>query len=286
MAVIGAGVMGSQIALLLAKAGYQVSLYSRTQATLDKALQTMKAKLPTLLGKPADAPELAQIIGRIAVTTSVPRAVAGAQIVIESVDENLELKRNLFKQLDENTGAETILISNTSQLNITEIASATQRPDKVIGIHFFQPVGTSKLVEVVRGTFTSDTTLNTAIALAQKLGKETAVCKDFSFGFLANRAYTAMILEAVQMVWERVAPPVDIDKALKLSHGLPIGPLELGDYVGVWRILAMSENEKIKAMGAEKGQLHPLIRMMTRAGYNGGKGAKGIYAFYKEVMQI
>ncbi len=111
-----------------------------------------------------------------------------------------------------------------------------------------------------------------------------SIGKDFSFGFLANRAYTAMILESVQMVWERVASPEDIDKALKLGYGLPIGPLELGDSIGVWKILAMSEGDRVREVGPEKGYLPPLIRMMVRAGYVGGKGKKGIYDFYREIL--
>jgi 3-hydroxybutyryl-CoA dehydrogenase len=141
------------------------------------------------------------------------------------------------------------------------------------------------LVEVVRGALTSNETIDTITRLSQKLGKEPLICKDSSFGFLANRAYTPLLLESVQMVWERVASPEDIDRALKLGYGLPIGPLELGDRIGVWKILAMSEGDRMREVGPEKGNLHPMIRMMVRAGYIGGIGKKGIYDFYKEVLK-
>jgi 3-hydroxybutyryl-CoA dehydrogenase len=201
------------------------------------------------------------------------------------VFENLDLKKDVFRQLDENTPPDSILASNTSNLNITEIASVTKRMDKVAGMHFFNHVSVVKLVEVVRGSLTSDETIDITINLSKKLGKEPMVCKDFSFGFLANRAYTPMILESVQMVWERVASPEEIDKALKLGYGLPIGPLELSDLIGGWKILAMSEADRMREEGPAKGHLHPLIRMMVRAGYVGGKGKKGIYDFYKEILE-
>jgi 3-hydroxybutyryl-CoA dehydrogenase len=228
--------------------------------------------------------EIDAVVGRIKGTANLFEAVEDADFVQECVFENLDLKQNVFKQLDEKTPPHSILASNTSNLNITEIASVTKRADKVVGMHFFNPVSIVKLIEVVRGSFTSDETIETILALSRKLGKEPILCKDFSFGFLANRAYTPMFLEAIQMVWERVAPPEDIDKALKLGYGLPIGPLELGDLIGAWKILAMSEEDRMKEVGPEKGHLHPLIRMMVRAGYIGGKGKKGVYDFYKEVL--
>jgi 3-hydroxybutyryl-CoA dehydrogenase len=230
--------------------------------------------------------EMDKVVRRIKGTANLLEAVENADFIIECVFENLDLKKNVFRQLDENTPPDSILASNTSNLNITEIASATKRADKVVGLHFFNPVSIVKLVEVVQGSSTSNETIEMILALSRKLGKEPILCKDFSFGFLANRAYTPMILEAVQMVWERVASPEDIDKALKLGYGLPIGPLELSDLIGGWKIFAMSEADRIREVGPEKGHLHPLIRMMVRAGYNGGKGKKGIYDFYKEVLEV
>jgi 3-hydroxybutyryl-CoA dehydrogenase len=151
-------------------------------------------------------------------------------------------------------------------------------------MHFSNPVGVMKLVEVVRGTLTSDETVELVCALSKKLGKDPVVCMDFSFGFVANRAYRALRMEAVQMLWERVASPQDIDKALKLGYNLPMGPLELGDFSGAWGTYAVSEEDAMREMGPEKGRLHPLIRMMVRAGYTGGRHGKGIYAFWDEMM--
>ena len=147
-----------------------------------------------------------------------------------------------------------------------------------MGTHFFTPVSVMKLVEVVKGACTSDKTVRLACDLARKLGKEPILCRDTSYGFLANRAYTAMMNEAIQMVWERIAPPVEIDKAVKLGYNLPIGPLELMDYAGSWQIFVASEKDRMRELGPEKGSLHPLVRMMDRAGYN------NVYDFWKDIL--
>jgi 3-hydroxybutyryl-CoA dehydrogenase len=196
----------------------------------------------------------------------------------------MAVKKEIFKQVDRDARPTTILATNTSQLNISEIASVTNRRDKVVGMHFFNPVAIMKLVEIVKGPLTAEETVKTASDLGKKVNKEPVVCKDFSFGFLANRAYQAMAFEAIQMLWERAATPEEIDKAMKLGYNLPMGPLELEDYTGAYALWAASEPEAMREMGPEKGHLHPLVRMMVRAGYPGGQGKKGIYAFYKDVM--
>ena len=164
------------------------------------------------------------------------------------------------------------------------MASATKRPGKVVGVHFFNPVAMTRLVEVVKGVHTSDETVEVTCGLARKLEKEPVVCRDTSFGFLANRAYASMWREVLQMVWERVASPEEIDKALKLGYNLPVGPLELGDMIGGWAVTASLEQDSIRELGPEKGCLHPLLRAMARAGYTGGPGKKGIYDFWREVL--
>ena len=288
VAVIGAGTMGSQITQLFAQVGgYPVNMYDLNDELLNQGIRSISENLQRyFVEKGSMTPgAMDKVAGRIRGTTNLLEAVEHANFVVECVFENLDLKKNVFKELDENAPSDSILASNTSNLNITEIATATKRADKVVGMHFFNPVSIVKLVEVVQGSFTSDETIEMTMSLSRKLGKEPLVCKDFSFGFLANRAYTAMILESVQMVYERVASPQDIDKALKLGYGLPIGPLELGDRIGVWKILAMSEADRIREVGPDKGYLHPLIRMMVRAGYTGGKGKKGIYDFYREILK-
>ncbi len=285
--VIGGGTMGSQIAELLSNVGgYDVMLWSRKDETVKRGLDAIEQRMKKFFvdkDKMSQA-QMDEIVGRIKGTTNISDAVKNADCVIESVAENLDIKKEVYQKLDENAPAESILASNSSQLNITEMASATNRPDKVLGMHFSNPVGVMKLVEVVRGTLTSNETVDLVCALSKKLGKEPVVCKDFSFGFVANRAYRALRMEAIQMLWERVASPEDIDKALKLGYNLPMGPLELGDFSGAWGTYAVSEADAIREMGPEKGHLHPLIRMMVRAGYTGGRQGKGIYAFWEDMM--
>ncbi len=287
VAVIGAGAMGAQIAQLFSQVGgYPVILNDVNDELVNRGLQSIREGLKRYYVDKGQmtAGEMEAVVKRISVEANLAEAVKNADFVVEAVFENLGLKKNVFRQLDQSAPPDAILASSTSNFNITEIASATGRTDRVVGMHFFNPVSISRMVEVVRGSFTSDETVETAMDLTRRLGKEPLVCWDFSYGFLANRAYTAMALEGVQMVWERVAPPQDIDKALKLAYGLPIGPLELFDRLGVWRIIAMSEEEKMRELGPEKGHLHPMVRMMARAGYTGGGGQKGIYDFYAEVL--
>jgi 3-hydroxybutyryl-CoA dehydrogenase len=167
---------------------------------------------------------------------------------------------------------------------MTAVANVTGRPDKVVGMHFFEPTLVMKLIEVVRGAITSNETVEVTIALAKKLGKEPIICKGYSFGHLANRAYFGMLDEAVQMLWERVGSPEDIDKALKMGYNLPMGPFEVGDFAGFWGLLASAEQDRMREAGPIKGHLHPLLRMMAEAGYSGGPGNKGIYDFYRDVL--
>lgn len=285
--VIGGGTMGSQIAELLSNVGgYDVMLWSRKDETVKRGLDAIEQRMKKFFvdkDKMSQA-QMDEIVGRIKGTTNISDAVKNADCVIESVAENLAIKKEVYQKLDESAPAASILASNTSQMNITEIASITNRPDKVLGIHFFNPVGVMKLVEIVRGTLTSDETMEVSCALVQKLGKEYVICKDFSYGFIGNRVYRALRMEAIQMVWERVASPEDIDKTMKMGFNFPMGPLELGDFSGAWGTYAVSEADAIREMGPEKGQLHPLIRMMVRAGYTGGRQGKGIYAFWEDMM--
>jgi 3-hydroxybutyryl-CoA dehydrogenase len=286
VAVIGAGNMGSQIAQQLAHVGgYKVMLMDVSEELVNLGLGGIRSRLQRFFvekGKMTKE-EMDETIARIKGTTKIAEAVKETDLVIESVFERLDIKKEVFREVDQNAPPHTIIASNSSTLNITEISSDTGRKDKAVGMHFFNPVAVMKLVEVVRGAFTSDETVAIICDLARKLGKEPVVCKDYSFGFLANRAYGAMNREAVEMVWERVASPEDIDKALKLGYNLPIGPLELDDMMGGWKLKADSEADRIRELG-EKGRLHPLIKIMVRAGYTGGPGKKGIYDFWKEVM--
>jgi 3-hydroxybutyryl-CoA dehydrogenase len=287
VSVIGAGGMGSQLTQILSLVGgFNVTMTDVKQEIVTNGIGSIKSALTKHFvekGKMTND-QMCKVMERIKGTASISDAVKSADFVIEAAFESMEVKKNIFRQLSEHAPSHTILSTNTSFLNISEMASATNRPDRVIGMHFFNPVSVMKLVEVVKGTLTSKNTTDTTFELAKKLGKEPIVCKDFSFGFLANRAYIPMQIEGIKMVWECVAPPADIDKALKLGYNLPIGPLELGDMVGTWALLASSEDDKCRELGDQEGHLHPLIRMMIRAGFGGGRGKKGVYAFYDEIF--
>ncbi len=279
--VIGAGTMGAQIAEVLSRmGGYEVSMVDINDDLVRKGFQSIDQRLERFFvskGK-LTAEEKKNILNRIKGTTSLEEASKAADLIIEAAVEKMALKKEIFRKLDESAPARAILASNTSYLNISEMASATKRPEKVVGIHFFNPVAVMQLVEVVRGGRTSHETVEVACDLAKKLGKEPVVCRDISYGFLANRAYRAMVEEATQMVWERVASPEEIDKALRLGYSLPLGPLELADMVGGWSIRVSSEEDAVRELGPEKGRLHPLTRAMVRAGY------MKIYDYWKDVL--
>jgi 3-hydroxybutyryl-CoA dehydrogenase len=279
--VIGAGTMGAQIAEVLSRmGGYEVNMVDINDDLVRKGFESINQRLERFFvskGK-LTTEEKKNILNRIKGFTNLEEASKGSDLVIEAAVEKMALKKDIFKKLDESAPVHTILASNTSYLNISEMASATKRPGKVVGIHFFNPVAVMQLVEVVRGGRTSNETIEVACELARRLGKEPVVCRDISYGFLANRAYRAMVEEATQMVWERVASPEEIDKALKLGYNLPMGPLELADMVGGWSIRVSSEEDAVRELGPEKGRLHPLTRAMVRAGY------MKIYDYWKEVL--
>jgi len=279
--------MGNQIAEILVRlGGYSVNINDINMDFVNKGISSIDNRLEKFFvakGK-MTADEKNKLLGAIKGTDRIEEAAHDADFVIEAVIEDLTLKKEIFKKLDVAAPPGVVLASNTSYLNITDMASVTRRPELVVGMHFFNPVAMMKLVEVVRGTNTSDVTVELVRDLAIKLGKEPAVCRDTSYGFLANRAYRGLSNECVQMVWERVASPADIDKALKLGYNLPLGPFEVADMTGSWALRASSEEDAIRELGSEKGKLHPLVRMMVRAGYTGGAGKKGIYAFWQEVL--
>jgi len=281
IAVIGAGTMGAQIAGILSHIGrYEVRMVDINDELLRKGFQSINERLERFFvskGK-LSSEDKNMILNRIKGYTEIGEAANGIDLVIEAVIEKMFLKKEVFKKVDERAPAHAILASNTSSLNISEMAGATNRPEKVVGIHFFNPVTVMQLVEVIRGARTSAETIEIACGLAKKLGKEPVVCIDTSYGFLANRIYRGMMEEAVQAVWERVASPQEIDKAMKLGYNLPMGPLELGDMINVWSIRATSEEDAIRELGPVKGHLHPLIRAMVRARYT------KIYDYWNDVL--
>ena len=281
MAVIGAGMMGSQITEILSRIGsYEINLVDITDELVKKGIDSIEGRLERFFvakGK-LTADEKKSVMERIKSFIDLEKAVQDDDFVIEAVTEDLGLKKDIFEKLDKHAPSHAILASNTSFQNISEMASVTRRLEKVVGMHFFNPVSVMKLIEVVRGSHTSDETVESACDLSLKLGKEPVRCRDSSYGFLANRAYITLAKEALQMVWERVAPPDEIDKALKLGYNLPMGPLEVMDFTGTWQILVASEQDAMRELGPEKGSLHPLIRMMDRAGYT------KIYDFWKDIL--
>ncbi|MBI2857077.1 MAG: 3-hydroxyacyl-CoA dehydrogenase family protein [Chloroflexi bacterium] len=284
--VVGSGLMGAQIAEYFARVGgYTVVMWDMNDQLLQKGFEAIRASHKNFFvekGK-LTAEQAEQVVDRIKGVTALAEA-ASSDFVVEAVLENMAVKHSVFKQLDEAAPPDTTLASNTSALNISDIASVTRRPQKVVGMHFFNPVAMMKLVEVVKGTLTSEDTVRLTRDLALKLEKDPVVCKDASYGFIANRIYRALRAEALKLVWERVATPRDIDKAMKLGYNLPMGPLELGDMTGAWGIAVASEADAIREQGPVEGRVHPLVRMMVRAGYTGGRGKKGIHAFWDEVL--
>ncbi len=285
VAVIGAGNMGAQIAQLVSQiGGYPVVMMDVNDELVGKGLQRQRDNLQRYFvdRNKITANEMQAIIGRIKGTTSIPEAVRSADFVIEAAFENLELKKDIFKQLDEAAPPHAILATNTSNLSVTEMASATKRPDKVAGMHFFNPPLVMKLVEVVRAPLTSEETSTTVYEMVKKLGREPVYCRD-SYGFLANRAARGN-REAIELLWAHIATPEDIDKAIRLGYNRPMGPLELGDLTGAWSIMVYGEEDTIRELGEAKGRVHPLVRMMVRAGYTGGPGKKGIYDFWRDVL--
>ncbi|MDD4876925.1 MAG: 3-hydroxyacyl-CoA dehydrogenase family protein [Dehalococcoidales bacterium] len=287
VAIIGSGNMGAQIAQLCAQVGgFQVVMTDMSQELVDAGLKRQRDSLQKYFvdkGK-MTTDQMKEVLSRIRGTAKLAEGVSKADLIIEAVFENMALKKDIFKQLDAAATPHAILATNTSYLSVTEIASVTKRPEKIAGMHFFNPPAVMKLVEVVRAVLTSPETSGIIFDLAKKLNKEPIYCRD-TYGFLANRAATITgVDDAVELMWTHAAPPADIDRAVKLGFNHPMGPLELGDLTGDWAIRVFGEEDRIKELGFEKGHVHPMIRMMVRAGYTGGPGKKGVYDFWKEVL--
>lgn len=289
IAIIGSGNMGSGIAELLSRiGGYTVTMCDTSEDLVKRAKDIQRNNLQKRFvdKERMTAEEMEAVLGRISTTTEIAEAASKADFIIEAVFEDMNVKKPIFKQLDEAAPPQTIIVTNTSYLSVTELASQTKRPEKVAGMHFFNPPGVMKLVEVVRAALTSEETAKIVFDLAAKLEKEPVYCRD-TYGFLANRAAVSSAFlnnDAVELVWAHIAPPEDIDKAVKLGYNRPMGPLELGDLIGSWEHAVNLENENIREFGWEIGHVHPLIKMMVRAGYTGGIGKKGIYDFWNDVL--
>jgi len=253
-------------------------MYDIKQEFIDKGLNNIKGNLKRSVEKgKISQDEADKILRRITTTIDLKQAAKDVDFVIEAAPENMEIKKQVFKDLDEFTPKNAILASNTSSLSITEIASATKRPEKVVGMHFFNPAPVMKLVEVVKGHLTSQETVETVKELAKKLGKTPVECKD-SPGFIANRICVPMINEAITALQEGIASKEDIDLAVKLGYNHPMGPLELADLIGLDIILAIMETY-YKEFNDPKYRPATLLKQMVRAGLLGRKTGKGFYQY-------
>ena len=278
IAVIGAGTMGNGIAHVFAQSGYQVTLIDLSQEALEKALRTITKNLDRQLAKDKiSAEDKAQTLDRISVNTNMDSGVQGAELIVEAATENTDLKLKIFKQLDELADENTILATNTSSISITQIAAVTDRPDKVIGMHFMNPVPVMKLVEIIRGYSTSDEVTAAIMSLSKSLNKIPVEVNDYP-GFVANRILMPMINEAICTLHEGVAGVEEIDTVMKLGMAHPMGPLQLADFIGLDVCLAILEVLH-DGFGNPKYAPCPLLVNMVTAGKKGVKSGEGFYSW-------
>ena len=278
VAVIGAGTMGNGIAHTFAQFGYKVALIDLSQTSLDKGLATIIKNLDRQVAKEAiSEAEKAATLSNITSYTSIEEGVKNVHLVVEAATENIDLKLKIFADLDKFTDSNVILASNTSSISITKIASVTSRPEKVIGMHFMNPVPVMKLVEIIRGYSTTDEVTNTIIDLSRKLNKVPVEVNDYP-GFVANRILMPMINEAIYTLYEGVAGVEEIDTVMKLGMAHPMGPLQLADFIGLDVCLAILEVLH-NGFGNPKYAPCPLLVNMVVAGKKGVKSGEGFYSW-------
>ncbi|TET41535.1 MAG: 3-hydroxyacyl-CoA dehydrogenase family protein [Dehalococcoidia bacterium] len=277
--VIGSGTMGSGIAQVSAQAGYETTIIDVKQEFLDRGLGIIKASLVKFVQKEKmKQKEMNEALAKLRTSIDMKNAVKDADYVIEAVFERAEVKLPIFGQLEEVCPRETILASNTSGIPVSLLASATRRPEKVIGTHFMNPVPLMKGVEIVKTLLTSEETVEVSLDFIKSLGKETVVVKD-SPGFVTNRIITLVMNEAAKLLEENLASIEDIDKIEKLSHNWPMGPFELADMVGIDVLIDLLEGI-YQQTGWERYKPAPLLKRMVEIGYTGKKVGKGFYQLF------
>jgi 3-hydroxybutyryl-CoA dehydrogenase len=285
IAVIGSGTMGNGIAHVFAQKGYQVSLIDVQQAALERALLTIAKNFDRQIAKGTLSEEdKALALGRIHTYTSLEAGVKKSDLVVEAATENISIKLDLFRQLDEICKESTILASNTSSISITKIAAVTGRPDKIIGMHFMNPVPVMKLVEVIRGYATSNEVTSMIMDLSKKLDKIPVEVNDYP-GFVANRILMPMINEAIFTLFEGVAGIEEIDTVMKLGMAHPMGPLQLADFIGLDVCLSILRVLH-DGFGNPKYAPCPLLVNMVEAGFKGVKTGEGFYKYTPGVKEL
>ena len=277
--VLGAGTMGAGIAQVSVEAGYSVVLIDVVPEIVEKAINGLNKSWAKAVEKGKVTTEAVANYKALLVSSTDINDFKDVDIVIEAIIENIDIKKKVQKQLSEICKADAILATNTSALSITEIAAATNRPDRVLGMHFFNPVVVMKLVEVIPGVVTTDEVVQTVLELSKKIGKEPVLAKE-SPGFIVNRILVPYINEAANVFQEGIASAEEIDKAMKLGAGMPMGPLALADLVGIDIILAVCEFF-LKEFGDSKYRPSLAFRQKVRAGHLGKKTGKGFYDYSK-----
>jgi 3-hydroxybutyryl-CoA dehydrogenase len=276
--VIGAGTMGNGIAHVFAMNGHQVNLVDISQTSLDKAVATISKNLGRMVAKGKITEEVQQsTLSNISTHTDLARVASNSDLIVEAATENIDLKLRIFEQMDDLAPEGAILATNTSSISITQIAAATQRPDKVIGMHFMNPVPVMKLVEVIRGYATSDETTQTVMEMSKALGKVPVEVNDYP-GFVANRILMPMINEAIITLFEGVAGVEEIDTVMKLGMAHPMGPLQLADFIGLDVCLSIMRVLQ-DGFGNPKYAPCPLLVNMVMAGKLGRKSGEGFYSY-------